>query len=308
MKYWWVNQKQTYAQEKAGGYIWSPQKGAGGRRIQFYENMREVSPGDIVFSYVSGFVVSVGIIQTTGYDASKPTDFGAAGTEWSFDGWCVDVEYHEIDNRLNPRDHIDHIRPLLPDMYSPLQANGNGNQVYLCAISKELGAYLVELIGQEAIEVLASIDNIAMGQKSIEDIESKIQSDNTIPETEKHQLVKSRIGQGLFRSRVESIEKACRLTGVTQKNHLIASHIKPWAISNNSERLDGNNGLLLAPHVDHLFDKGYISFEDSGDIIVSPRLDYSVMTSWGLLLKNAGLFSHSQSIYLAYHRENILKW
>ncbi|MEO8526672.1 MAG: HNH endonuclease signature motif containing protein, partial [Caldimonas sp.] len=64
--------------------------------------------------------------------------------------------------------------------------------------------------------------------------------------------MKARI-QGRFRSRVELTEPACRLTGVKDRRMLRASHIKPWAKSSNLEKLDGQNGLMHAPYVDHLF-------------------------------------------------------
>ena len=66
------------------------------------------------------------------------------------------------------------------------------------------------------------------------------------------------------------IERACRITGVTTEEHLRASHCKPWRDASNEERLDGENGLLLTPNIDHLFDRGFIGFEDNGDVIVSP--------------------------------------
>ena len=52
MRYWWVNQNQTFRQEIAGGYLWSPKRNANGARNPFYESMREVSPGDLIFSFV----------------------------------------------------------------------------------------------------------------------------------------------------------------------------------------------------------------------------------------------------------------
>jgi hypothetical protein len=52
--------------------------------------------------------------------------------------------------------------------------------------------------------------------------------------------------------------------------HLRASHCKPWRDSDDSERLDGENGLLLTPSIDHLFDRGFISFENNGRLLVSP--------------------------------------
>ncbi len=60
---------------------------------------------------------------------------------------------------------------------------------------------------------------------------------------------------------------------VDRMEHLNASHIQPWRDSSNEQRLDGENGLLLTPTVDHLFDKGFISFESTGQLIVSPVAD-----------------------------------
>ena len=75
---------------------------------------------------------------------------------------------------------------------------------------------------------------------------------------------------------------------------------------NNREKLDGNNGLLLAPHIDHLFDKGFISFEDNGRLLRSEALPQSVQDAWGLIPEaKSKPFSESQALYLAYHRESV---
>lgn len=66
------------------------------------------------------------------------------------------------------------------------------------------------------------------------------------------------------------IETCCRITKVENPAHLRASHCKPWRNSSNAERLNGENGLLLTPSIDHLFDRGFISFENTGRLIVSP--------------------------------------
>ncbi|MER2497074.1 HNH endonuclease [Vibrio neptunius] len=137
------------------------------------------------------------------------------------------------------------------------------------------------------------------------DIETALLNNSTLDDTTKQQLVKSRIGQGLFRSRVEQIENKCRITGVSNHRHLIASHIKPWKVSDNEDRLDGNNGLMLAPHIDHLFDKGFISFSDKGDVLISSALDSELIKSWALHFENVGAFNRRQKIYLAYHRDHI---
>lgn len=131
---------------------------------------------------------------------------------------------------------------------------------------------------------------------------------STLPVTDKEQLVKSRRGQGLFRSRLEQIEPACRVTGVTNKALLIASHIKPWSESNNAERLDGNNGLLLSPHIDKLFDRGWITFTDSGDLLCAESSIEQALLQWGVELPlNVGPFSPKQAAFLKYHRDTIFK-
>jgi predicted restriction endonuclease len=119
--------------------------------------------------------------------------------------------------------------------------------------------------------------------------------------------VASRKGQGLFKSRVTYVEKGCRVTGAKGQRYLIASHIKPWSKSNNIEKLDGYNGLLLSPHIDRLFDKGLISFSDDGDLLISKHCDPSIVKAWAIKEFNTGSFKNEQKLYLEYHRRYIYK-
>ena len=80
--------------------------------------------------------------------------------------------------------------------------------------------------------------------------------DSSIPETDRLAIIRARKGQGLFKERVGKIESKCRVSDVVNAVHLIASHCKPWRDSTNEERLNGENGLLLTPSIDHLFDHG----------------------------------------------------
>jgi hypothetical protein len=122
---------------------------------------------------------------------------------------------------------------------------------------------------------------------------------------ERIQLVRSRRGQGVFRQNVFSREPRCRVTGIADSRFLRASHIKPWRVSSDIEKIDGNNGLMLAPHVDVLFDQGYISFADNGALLVSSQLDLSILEAWGIDKSvNSGVFSAAQSQYLQYHRDH----
>lgn len=105
------------------------------------------------------------------------------------------------------------------------------------------------------------------------EVEKVISGYATLAETERTAIVKSRVGQGLFRKRlIDKYKGACIITGVSAKKLLIASHIKPWAVSNNEERLSEENGLLLSPTYDKLFDYGLITFSNQGNMIISSQL------------------------------------
>ena len=91
--------------------------------------------------------------------------------------------------------------------------------------------------------------------------------------------------------------------------HLRASHCKPWRDADNDERLNGENGLLLTPSIDHLFDRGFISFEDSGELIISPIAHEPSLNRMGVItdhLVNVGGFTDGQRHFLNYHRESVL--
>jgi predicted restriction endonuclease len=131
-------------------------------------------------------------------------------------------------------------------------------------------------------------------------------SDRSVPETMRQQLVQSRVGQGLFRFNVLRLESACRVTGVKDPDFLIASHVKPWKVSDNSERLDGANGLMLAPHIDRLFDRGFISFSNDGSLLVSQKLPESVLKAWSItvpVIKKP--LSPAQQVFMRYHCEHV---
>jgi putative restriction endonuclease len=99
--------------------MWSPKQNANGVRNQFYENMREVSPGDVVFSFCDTRIKAIGVVTGAAQTGPKP-DFGSAGANWSQEGWFVPVDYCILENQIRPKDHAPVIRPFLPTKYSPL--------------------------------------------------------------------------------------------------------------------------------------------------------------------------------------------
>ncbi|QNN41502.1 MrcB family domain-containing protein [Pedobacter roseus] len=148
---------------------------------------------------------------------------------------------------------------------------------------------------------LVATKNLTSTAQEEKDVVEEINNSERTP-TQKQRLIDARLGQGKFRKSVVSIEKSCRITGTSDIAFLIASHIKPWSKSNDTEKLDGNNGLLLSPHVDKLFDKGFISFSDNGEVLIKDEAK-DIFKNWNLQETNVGSFNKKQQEYLAYHRK-----
>jgi len=148
----------------------------------------------------------------------------------------------------------------------------------------------------------------ALIESAIDAEELNIARDPTLLHTEKVALITARRGQGEFRKQVLQIERRCRLTGVDDPEHLRASHIQPWEKSDHRQRLDRHNGLMLAPHVDHLFDRGYISFSNDGTLLVASDAIRRLLETWGIdadAPSNAPRpFRPEQCVYLDWHRTN----
>jgi putative restriction endonuclease len=316
MRYWWVNQNQTYRHEVAGGYLWSPKVKRDGHRNAFYEFMREVSPGDLVYSFADTWIRAFGVAHSNAYEAPKPIEFGGIGRNWDQIGWRVDVQFQEVEKGFRPADWIERLRPLLPARYSPLRANGHGVQsIYLTEIPQPLALELANLLSAEALAfarseveqklVVAPSAELTLWE---EHLTKGIEQDATVTKTERESLILARRGQGLFRRRVAANESRCRVTGVDRPEHLRASHCKPWRDSSNPERLDGDNGLMLTPSIDHLFDRGFISFAGDGRLLISPVAHRPSLQKMGVPVdveRNVGRFREEQERFLEFHRDAV---
>ncbi len=137
-----------------------------------------------------------------------------------------------------------------------------------------------------------------------EDID-EILKDESKTVTEKSVLVKARIGQGKYRQDLIELWGRCALTGFENRDFLIASHIKPWRDSSEIEKLDKYNGLLLVANLDRAFDKGYISFSDAGNILISDELEE--YTKLGISATGKLEVHEESREYLLYHREMLFR-
>src|SRR5690606_37882176 len=143
----------------------------------------------------------------------------------------------------------------------------------------------------------------------IQAITAEIRNTPTLTETEKQQIISARIGQGIFRRNLIADCGFCPISLVDDTNLLIASHIKPWRISNNEERIDFKNGILLAPTYDRLFDRGLISFTNSKELIISTAVSEEnrqrLNIIAGTIHNNLPLEGREE--YLQFHRDHIFK-
>ncbi len=124
--------------------------------------------------------------------------------------------------------------------------------------------------------------------------------------TERKGLVTSRVGQGYYRQQIiDKWNATCPLTGCKNLKILIASHIVPWKECNEEERLDEENGILLSPNADALFDKHLISFDDDGSMLVSSSISTAELQQLGVNKDDIIPVSKRMRKYLARHRMHL---
>lgn len=287
--------------------MWSPFKNANGARNPFYDNMDKVQPGDLIFAYAQQQVKAIGVAQKKAYSAPKPASFETASNNWSQIGWLVEVEFSQLDDPVVPKEHLQVIGQYLTTKSAPLDETGRGKERYLVELEVGLALAIIQ-VSKAPLDLMTRELAPVQDSESDYEIELEIQARHLEGDPEKIQITKSRRGQGIFKANVRLIEDHCRVTGVTNIKHLRASHIKPWSVSSKEEKLDGFNGLLLSPHVDHLFDRGFISFKDSGGLLVSKELNPEVLEQWAIHSdQNVGKFRDGQCEYLGYHRDVVFQ-
>lgn len=130
----------------------------------------------------------------------------------------------------------------------------------------------------------------------------------TLEKTEQEQIVVSRLGQGNFRRNVIRLWGSCSVTGLQNVTLLRASHIKPWKDSDNQERLNPFNGLLLIPNYDFLFDRGYITFKNNGSVLISQRLSHFACKVFDVsnFLQLRNVFPENRE-FLEFHRSEVFE-
>lgn len=199
----------------------------------------------------------------------------------------------------------------LPKAYTPIQMSNalldwRDNHLDKKVWSNYLFMALLDWLRRKHLSINGAEIKLVDYSSKARQIEKEIEELNIDGKT-KEKLVKVRVNQGIFRDRLLTRYNKCCLCNVNNPQLLVASHIKPWSECENSEKLLVDNGYLLCPNHDSLFDKGLISFNDDGAIIISSKLDdvnrMFMNVNEGMKIKVVV----GNIPFLRYHREHIFE-
>jgi hypothetical protein len=264
MEFYWVNIGGTHKAVMSQHFLWAPtssisKTGNEVTRIH-WDNVADVRQGDIIFCCYDQRISFLARAQTDAHQQTRP--FDPSFKDWDKVGNRVDIEIIEIERKITRDEIATDFIAKFDNRTSPSLFSNRGtlNQIYMSHIPADAGMFLLEATNQTTLldEALIEAGNV---------------SPKKISSTTREALIQARRGQGKFRyDLINRWEGRCALTGLQNINLMVASHIHAWALCNNEERLDVNNGLLLAPHIDRLFDQGLITFSDLGQLQISPTL------------------------------------
>lgn len=293
MQYWWVSQNKTWKHERKGGYLWAPYEGMRGQDNYHWRNMEEICSGDVIFSYQGKKIRAVSIAKYDCYPDKIPPEFGV-DAPWKARGRRVDAEYKDLEIPIPLSDMEDLLTPFLNEPQFPLTMDGKGGkQGYLFRINQIVGEGILSMCD------LSHIPGIREEERSFEVLPH-------IEITSRKRLIDARVGQGHFRKQLIRNWKSCAVTGTENPTMLTASHIMPWKWSNNSQRLDPNNGLLLTSAYDRAFDQGLITFDERGTLMPSDSIDSADLLRSGIQpLARLRKYNDDIEEYMTFHREKV---
>lgn len=233
----------------------------------------------VLFQY-EGMIRAIGVL----IDSEKTPVFDERGVEYA--------GYYKFDSDTLLYLDIPIDKDMLKSVYPDFNSFSQSKQIIPMEYLDDI-LYLLQttnsVLMDDDVTIIAEIDNLA------------------IDGVDKSALVKIRVNQGVFRDRLLKRYSKCCLCGVHDEAFLIASHIKPWIESSSKEKLDVENGLLLCPNHDKLFDGGWISFDDNGHIMISNAMEISDKIFMNVRDDMEIFLSEKNRQYMKYHRENIFR-
>ena len=143
MAVFFVNQGMTCAEERAGGYVWSPQRNKAGNRNAGYTTMEDIHKGDFILHNNNSEIYAISVAKTDCYDSVQPKElFIASDGAWDHEGFRIDCDYYVLDHSFD----LSLARDWLAENYdrsSAFDVHGKCKQQYMNHISNEHASYLL---------------------------------------------------------------------------------------------------------------------------------------------------------------------
>ena len=293
MKFFLVFQGDTYEEEKKLSCLWAPKLDRGGDEQHHHRRLLNVDIGDHVVHLENRKIRAFSKAISKAYDSDCPREFSKPA--WPREGRKVDLDLTEFDEPIDVDSIFSKIKDKLPEKYSPFNIHGGGNQGYFYEIGVNVFNTILDTDFNEetnASEPAAQNINSPTGSSTLSNIVN----------------TRSSAWQNYFKKKLFKLwPTECAITKVKNKKLLIGAHIRPWSKSNDDEKLDEYNGLLLAPNPDKIFELGLISFEDNGKIIISSKLSNEDLTKLNINKDTVLNLKENHKKYIKYHRENKFK-
>lgn len=128
--YWWVNQGRTYDAQNEDGLLWAPKRNANGAALEYWDALRDITPGDRILHYARGHIRAIGTAATSAIDSPRPADISGGSSD--DDGLMIRVNSTVLPTRIA----LDDIDPAQRTS-GPLDKNGEVRHGYLCRLDKQ---------------------------------------------------------------------------------------------------------------------------------------------------------------------------
>lgn len=302
MAYFGVNLGTTLTEVQEGHFLWAPAytyRAKGNKTVKAgWRNVPKVKKGDIVICHEDKHIRFLAKAKCDTFSAPRPKN--RKYDQWKNEGFQINVELLHLKSPVSNEQFKLDFANRFNELCDPKVFNTdlNATENYMYSIPDGAAALVLNCLADDTTDFFdqPNITVYASTPKRVSKAERML---------EREVRAKARLGQGKFRKEVlELWNNKCPVTNAAHPDVLVASHILPWSMSDNAEKVDKFNGFPLAPNVDKLFGKGLISFVNDGSLITSKTVTQDLLNAFGIDpdVKIVGLKEEKYK-YLQRHRE-----
>lgn len=169
MKYWFVNLRKYYKEQRKGNFLWAPLFSQSGNKVQHWENMKYVNKGDIIFCNNNKKIVSVARARGTSQLSKIPNEFEQS---WKSEGRRIDLDFIDLSEPFRFSDYKENYLNIIDKKENPFDVNGNAKQAYLLPLDEKIAKFFIEKINDNKLNLMIeNLDN--QFQKEIEELQEE---------------------------------------------------------------------------------------------------------------------------------------